>query len=348
MLKGVCIGAGYFSRFQYEAWSRMPNVSITALCNRDQNKAKQMAVAFGIPAIYSSVAEMLDKEKPDFLDIITPPETHLEYCQLAFDRGIPVVCQKPLAPTLEDAGKIIAMAQNQRVPFMVHENFRFQPWYREIKKLLKEGVIGHDIFSASFRMRMGDGWGKDAYLERQPFFRNMPRLLVYETGIHFIDTFRYLFGEIDSVYAQLRKLNPVISGEDSGFVHFNFGMGAWGLWDASRYNEPNYVNPRYTFGKLIVDGNGGTLRLNPDGRITIQKLGELEVEHFYEPSKENFAGDCVFALQQHFIQKLTAGESFETNGEDYLRNIVVQEAVYQSNESNQVVTIDYSILKEIC
>ncbi len=347
MLKGVCIGAGYFSRFQYEAWNRMPNVTITAVCNRDQKRANEMAEAFGIPAIYSSVEEMLEKEKPDFLDIITPPETHFEFCRLALERGIPVVCQKPLAPTLADASKIVAMARQHMVPFMVHENFRFQPWYREIKKLLQQGAIGDIIFSASFRMRMGDGWGKDAYLDRQPYFRNMPRLLVYETGIHFIDTFRYLFGEVDSVYAQLRKLNPVISGEDSGFIHFNFGTGARGLWDASRYNEPNYANPRYTFGHLIVDGSEGTLRLNPDGKITIQKLGELEEEYFYEPSKENFAGDCVFALQQHFIQKLMAGESFETNGEDYLRNIVVQEAVYESSECNQLVTIDYSSLKDI-
>ncbi len=347
MLRGVCIGAGYFSRFQYEAWNRMPNVTITALCNRHESRAKEMADAFGIPAIYSSIEVMLEKEKPDFLDIITPPETHLEFCRLALERGIPVVCQKPLAPTLADATKIVALARQNGVPFMVHENFRFQPWYREIKKLLQQRAVGDVIFSASFLMRMGDGWGTDAYLDRQPYFRNMPRLLVYETGIHFIDTFRYLFGEVNSVYAQLRKLNPVIEGEDSGFIHFNFGTGAWGLWDASRYNEPNYANPRYTFGNLLVDGNGGTLRLYPDGKITIQKLGELEAEHFYEPSKENFAGDCVFVLQQHFVQKLLAGESFETNGEDYLRNILVQEAVYESSERKQLVTIDYSILKDI-
>jgi D-apiose dehydrogenase len=100
MLKGVCVGAGYFSRFQYEAWSRIPEVTISAVCNRDEEKGKEMAAEFGIPSFYLSVAEMLDKEQPDFMDIITPPETHLLFCREAYKRKVNVIVQKPLAPTL--------------------------------------------------------------------------------------------------------------------------------------------------------------------------------------------------------------------------------------------------------
>ena len=60
-----------------------------------------------------------------------------------------------------------------------------------------------------------DGWGERAYLDRQPFFRDYPRLLIYETGIHFIDTFRYLLGEVAHVHAHIKRLNPVIKGEQS-------------------------------------------------------------------------------------------------------------------------------------
>ncbi|RMG00848.1 MAG: gfo/Idh/MocA family oxidoreductase, partial [Planctomycetota bacterium] len=260
-LRGVCVGAGYFSKFQYEAWNRIPEVEITAMCNRNIDRAKPSMEEFGIPRHYVDYREMLEKEKPDFVDIITPPDTHLEMCRIAAELGIHIICQKPLAPTFDDAKEIVALTDRAGVRFMVHENFRFQPWHREIKRLLNAGAIGDRLHSLYFRMRMGDGWGEDAYLGRQPYFRTMPKLLVFETGVHFIDTFRYLAGEVEGVFSKLRKLNPVIAGEDAGVIVFEFASGAVGIWDANRYNESNDPDPRYTFGEFLVEGNGGSIRL---------------------------------------------------------------------------------------
>lgn len=337
MLKAVCVGAGYFSHFQYEAWSRIPEVKIMALCDFDNDKANEMAEKFRIPSVYNSVTEMLENEDPDFIDIITPPETHLQICSEAFKRKIDVIVQKALAPTLQEASTIVHEAEVAGVRLMVHENFRFQPWYREIKKLLDEKIIGETIFSACFRMRMGDGWGEDAYLNRQPYFRQMERLLVYETGIHFIDTFRYLFGEVKEVYAKLRKLNPVISGEDAGIIQIEFNNGVQAIWDASRYNESNTDNPRYTFGEMVIDGSGGSIRLYNNGMITIQILGSPERVHAYHHQNINFAGDCVYSIQKHFADCLLSGRTFETNGTDYLNNVKVQEAIYRSAGQNKPV-----------
>lgn len=330
MLKAVCVGAGYFSRFHYEAWSRIPEVKIVALCDSNNGKAVEVANEFHIESVYTSVNEMLDKEQPDFIDIITPPETHLQICREAFKRKMNVIVQKALAPTFNEAEMIVNEAQEAGVRLMLHENFRFQPWYREIKNLLDEKVIGDTIFSAFFRMRMGDGWGDGAYLDRQPYFRDMKRLLVYETGIHFIDTFRYLFGEVAEVYAKLRKLNPVIEGEDAGIVHFEFENGVQAVWDANRYNESLAENPRYTFGEMLIEGNNGSIRLYSNGNITIQTLGSPERNHVYHHPKSNFAGDCVYAIQQHFTNCLLNNKPFETNGSDYLKNIKIQQAIYDS------------------
>jgi predicted dehydrogenase len=188
-------------------------------------------------------------------------------------------------------------------------------------------------------MRMGDGWGCDAYLSRQPYFRAMPRLLVYETGVHFIDTFRYLFGEIREVYAKLRKLNHVIKGEDAGIIHFEFENGVQAVWDANRFNESNCNNPRYTFGEMLIEGNNGSIRLYNNGTITIQTLGSPERIHAYTHADKNFAGDCVFSLQAHFVSCLVSGQAFETSGMDYLKNIEVQEAVYSSCIENRPVLV---------
>ncbi len=340
--KGVCVGAGYFSHFQYEAWQRIDEVTITAMCNRNPERARKIMDQYDVPAHYTDYREMLEKEKPDFVDIITPPATHLEMCQVAADLGIHVICQKPLAPTFDEAKQIVAATERAGVRFMVHENWRFQPWYREIKRLLDDGAIGEKIHVMSFRSRMGDGWGQDAYLGRQPYFREYPHLLVYENGVHFIDTYRYLAGEVKSVYAVLKKLNPVIAGEDFGVVVFNFASGATGLWDANRYNESNFANPRYTFGEFLVDGDGGSIRLYSDGRLTIQKLGQCETEHEYPHENRNFSGDCCYTTQRHFIDRMLDGAPFETHGPDYLRTLAVQDAVYRSAEAGTPVAIEVS------
>lgn len=331
MLKCVCVGAGYFAKFHLDAWNRIPEVSLLAICDLDITKAQRMANTYQIPFVFTDVEKMIQEVKPDFIDIITPPFSHLSLCQLAAKEKIAVICQKPLAPTLVEAKAIIQLTMEASIPFMVHENFRFQPWYRKIKSLILSQSIGERIHYLSFRMRTGDGWPDDAYLNRRPYFRTMPLLLIHETGIHFIDTFRYLCGEIDKVDAKLRRLNSNIKGEDFALIVFEFQNGAIGILDANRFNEPKHQNARYTFGELQLEGNKGTIRLYQDGRITLQKLGKTEENVPYHHADLNFAGDCVYYTQLHFVQSLLNGSPFETNGIDYLKNLEWQAEIYRQN-----------------
>ena len=339
-LRGICVGAGYFSRFQYEAWRRIPEVEIVALANRDVAKAREAAARHGIPRAYawSDLAAMLDAERPDFIDIITPPETHLEAVQLAAARGIAIICQKPIAPTWTECVAVVETARRAGVRLMIHENFRWQPWYREMRRLLDAGTLG-ELFSINIRTRLGDGWQDDAYLARQPFFRTYPRLFCYETGIHFLDTFRYLGGEIATVYTRLQKRNAAIKGEDAAQIVCGFGSGATAILDASRFNEADTANPRYTFGLVRVDGSKGHLELDLKGNLTLKLLGEPSRLLDYPHTREGFAGDCVYALQRHFVDRMIDGAPFENTGEDYLKSTALMEACYKSHTSGQVVTV---------
>jgi predicted dehydrogenase len=340
-LRGVCLGAGYFSHFQYEAWGRMPEVEIVALANRNAERAREVAARHGVPRVYrwDELERMLDTERPDFVDIITPPETHLELVRRVAPRGIAVICQKPLAPTWEESVAVVAEARRHGVRFLVHENWRWQPWYREMRRQLDAGTLG-ELFSIAVRMRMGDGWPEDAYLARQPFFRTYPRLLLYETGVHFLDTFRFLGGEIVSVYARLQNRNPAIAGEDAGQVVAGFASGATALLDASRYNEADTPDPRYTFGTVRLDGRGGHLELDTEGGLTLKPLGQPARALDYRHERRGFAGDCVYALQRHFVERVHDGGPFESNGEDYLRTVAVVEACYRSAATGEVVRVD--------
>ncbi len=338
VLRGVGVGAGYFSQFHYEAWNRMPDVAIVALAEVDAERGQTAQEQYGIPNLYADVQAMLKAEQPDFIDIITPPATHLALCRAAAAQGVAIICQKPLAPTLAASQAIVEVAQQAGVPLMVHENFRWQPWYREIKRLIETDVLG-EVFHIYFQARPGDGWPEDAYLSRQPFFRDYERLLIYETGVHWIDTFRFLLGDMSTVYAQLRRHNPGIKGEDAGQLFFTFQTGATAIWDANRYNENEATNPRYTFGEMRIDASKGHLTLGYDGRIRIKLLGQPAYDHDYEHADVNFASDCVYMTQRHFVETLQTGSAFETSGQDYLHNVRAVEAAYESAESGLPVKL---------
>jgi D-apiose dehydrogenase len=337
-LRGVGIGAGYFAPFQYEAWTRIPEVEVVGIYNRTEQRARALMEQYGIPRLYGDWKEMLDVERPDFVDIITPPETHEEMCAYAAARGIHIICQKPLAPTCEASERIVDNATRAGVRFMVHENFRWQPWYRAIKEVQRRGDIG-EFTHIHFLTRMGDGWGDDAYLARQPFFREYPRLLLYETGVHFIDTFRFLLGDVASVVAETKRLNPLICGEDAGQLLLKFQNGMTAIWDANRYNESEAESPRFTFGELRVDGTGGHLTMDASSTIRVKRLGEPAAELDYARERRNFAGDCVYFLQRHFVDCMRSGQEFESSGPDYLKNVRIVDAAYESARTGNSVRV---------
>src|SRR5215207_9439906 len=101
-LRGVGVGAGYFSQFHYEAWARLPGAEIVAVCDPDGARAAAACLAHVIPRHYADHHRMFATECPDFVDVIAPPATHAEIMQAAAERGIHVICQKPLAPTFAE------------------------------------------------------------------------------------------------------------------------------------------------------------------------------------------------------------------------------------------------------
>lgn len=328
MLRVAVIGAGFFARFHYDGWARLPDVDLVGACDLDLAKAEAAAAEYGARA-WNDPAAMIADLKPDLIDIATPPQTHLAMVRLAAEAGIPCICQKPLAPTLAESAEIVALAKQAGIALIVHENFRFQPWYREIKRWIDGGRLG-ELYQVSFRLRPGDGQGPEAYLSRQPYFQSMDRFLIHETGIHLIDVFRFLIGEVESVYADLRRLNPVIAGEDAGHVLFTFRNGVRALFDGNRLSGHVAENPRLTMGEMAVEGSDGTLFLNGNGDLSFLPLGGEMRPAPYDWENKGFGGDCVGALQAHVAGHLLRGERLENSGEDYLRNIEIEEAVYSS------------------
>lgn len=334
-LRVACLGAGYFSQFHLGSWQRMSRTQIVGLC--DQVPAR--AAAAGHPA-YAALDAMLADTRPDVLDVILPPPAHAEAIRTALAAGVAaIICQKPFCTSPGEAHAIVAEAHAAGATLIVHENFRFQPWYRALRTAIDAGMIGR-VTDATFRLRPGDGQGPRAYLDRQPYFQQMPRFLVQETAVHWVDTFRFLFGPARTVYADLRRLNPAIAGEDAGHVLFEHDGGLRALFDGNRHLDHPAENPRRTMGEGLFEGTKGSLRLLGDGSVWHRRFGENFETAFLAPdTHDGFGGDCVHALQLHVVAALLDGAPLENRAEDYLPVLDTVEAIYRSAAEGRKVAL---------
>ncbi len=334
-LKGVMIGAGYFAQFQAEAWRRVEGAQIVAVADASPGRAEEFSERWLIPRAYYNITEMLERERPDFVDIVTGPDSHLELVRLAAHRGAHVICQKPMAPSRDECVAMINECAAAKVRLFIHENWRWQPWYREIKRMLDLGAVGGPFY-AGFVMRNSDGRGAEPY-QLQPYFREMERLLVYEMVVHFLDTFRFLFGEIKNVYCQMGRVNPAIKGEDYTLIQIGFENGACGMIDANRVSGPARRDPISE--ELIVEGDRGKIRLARDRRIWLDEYGEAEKALDHAFPVEGYRGDSVCATQRHFISCLRTGGRCESEGDDYLKTVDAVFACYESVEKKQAISV---------
>ena len=324
-LRGALIGCGFFGQIQLEAWRRMEGVSIVAACDTALDRAAASA-----PHAYTDPVEMLDSERLDFIDIATRPDTHAKLIRLAVERKMPAICQKPLAVSLEEAFEIARVVRASNVPVMVHENWRWQPWFREAKSLIGGGAIGTPI-GYQFRVRQGDGMGPHPY-PNQPYFAQMPQLLIYETLIHFVDTARFLFGDIQSVQAHMRKLNPLIAGEDRAILILTHESSADGVIDGHRFREPEPPGP--AMANTFLEGETGSMRVLATGEIF------LNGKSVYQPAPwVGYKGDSVRATQEHFLDHLRTGTALENSVEGYLGSFAATAAAYISIEERRTVML---------
>lgn len=364
-MKGVLIGAGYFAQFQIDAWKRIearlaseglvPSrpeqgsagnqpagkqqagpALLAAVADVAPGKAAAFAARHGIPRAYDSVEAMLDEERPDFVDIATRPESHPALTRLAAGRGLHVICQKPMAPILADGIAMCEACESAGVRLLIHENWRWQPWHREARRLLAWGELGA-LRHASFDWRTGDGTGSEPYAV-QPYFRRMPRLLVYESLVHILDTFRCLGGELRVTACKTRRVNPIITGEDWAEIRVAFDGGATGFIHGDRHTGA--VPAPVAMGELRLQGAASTLRVAGDGHMFLSRPGAAEERLPFTPPGTGYKGDSVLATQSHLLECLATGAPCESEGREYLKTVALVEDCYRLAAASRAPGID--------
>jgi predicted dehydrogenase len=317
------LGAGWVSAYHLEAWRRQNRrAEVVALADPDATARQSRAAEFGVASTYDSAEALLAKAEIDAVDICAPREVHARLVQLATARGLPILCQKPLAPTLAEAEQLVADVDG-RTRLMVHENWRFRQTYRRLRAWLDAGYAGEirhvqlELLSSGM---IPDATGARPAITRQPFFRTLDRLLVSEVLIHHIDTLRFLFGELELVHARLERSHDEIRGEDVASLLLQRRDGTPVAIVA---NLAVHGAPPLPKDHLHIFGADGTLLLN-DGQL--YGAGRQELHEAYDPV-ETYQGSYDSVIG-HFLDCLESDSQFETSPADNLETLRIVEAAY--------------------
>ena len=320
------IGTGFFAQNHLHAWAEMDEVELVAVCDVDSDRVEAAARDFGGRA-YTDARELFAAEELDFVDIATTPPTHRMMVELAAEHGVAPICQKPLAWEMADAKAMVAACEARGLPFMVHENFRFQHPMRRIKSLLDEGAVGRPFFGRiSFRT------AHDVY-SAQPWLVDSERMIIVDVAVHLFDLATCFIGSPRSLVTEALTVNPRIAGEDVATILLHMD-DATCIVDASYETKSDHNTYPQTF--VTVEGTEGTITLGPDYHLQVVSGDSVHEEdlvipdHGWTSEPWNGIQDSVYNTQRHWIECLRTGQEPETSGAKTLRLLDITLGAYES------------------
>ena len=325
MLRVGLIGAGWVAAHHLAGWRReAARAKVVAIADPSLARAQARANEYAIGAVHADAASLLAAGQVDAIDIVAPRESHVALVRLAAAEGVHVMCQKPLAPTWDEAIALcrdLAAAPATRV--MVHENWRFRAAYRRIGEWLRAGRIGRVTQARMTLLSSGlvaDANGIYPALAKQAFVAALERGLVMETLIHHLDTLRFLLGEMTVLSATLGRSCPAVVGEDRAelVLQTRAGVPVRVVADQCVAGEsPTLVD------RLLLTGDRGTIRF--DGEL-LDCAGD-QPERVTVDLEASYADSYASAIR-HFIDRLGDGRPFETGLEDNLETLRLVEQAY--------------------
>ena len=336
-LRGGLIGCGFFSINHLHGWRGVEGAAIVALCDRDPVRLAIAGDQFGIAPRYADAEQMLARETLDFVDIATTVSSHRPLVEAAARHGVGVICQKPFAPSMQDAESMVTTCHDAGVPLMVHENFRWQSAIQAVGDIVRNGEIGEPFWGrVSFRSAFDVFSG-------QPYLATGERFIIEDLGIHILDIARFLFGDVATATARTRRVNPAIKGEDVATILLGHRNGVTSVVDCS-YATRLAVEP-FPETLVEIDGSAGSLRLSQGYQLVVANASGVYRRDLSPPLLPwasppwHNVQESVQAIQRHWVHCLRTGREPATSGRDNLRTLALVEAAYRSAEADETVTV---------
>lgn len=316
------------------AYAGIPNVKLVAVCDAIEHLADAAARLTGTPA-YTRLDDLLESVDVDAVDICTPPRTHAAVAIEAMEAGKHVLCEKPIAHSLDDADAMLMAAETNNVRMMIGQVRRFDHRYVALKDQIDAGRVGRPVFIRRAERQLlpfpPDTWFWD------------PKAgggVILDIGIHALDLFRWMFGqdpvEIRAVARAVHRSAREAGSFDYAMITCKFSEGGIGFAEASWAHPESFGSGLYA--SLDVVGTEGKLEYsdrdtNPmlvfgsDTGVTLPRYFTLmsATEHAFE------------AQIAHFVDSVRESQEFVVDAHDARAALAMALAAQQSANSDHVV-----------
>lgn len=316
------VGLGRIGAVHVEAWEALEGAGVVAAC--DSNEEARAAAARKGMAVFSDPKSMLESMEIDAVDICAPPNQHQPLAEACFERGVPVLCEKPLAADGTSATELVESAHRHRSRFQLATKFRHVPELQLARKLMADGAIGDPL---TFRIEFSGPVDMSQRWNSNPAMSGGGVLI--DNGSHALDLTRFLFSRIDSVMAVNLKPVQKLQVEDSSLILVSTECDVTGKIMLSWSMKPDgqdYVVIQGSKGQITVGWKESWLRV--DGK-TPEKIGSG-----YD---KNDSHRRMMTMFREFAQGQGPGWISE---EEALSSALVTDAAYESIRIGRWVKVD--------
>lgn len=352
---------------------------LQTICGRSEKNVKEQAKKLGWHSYETDWRQVLERDDIDLIDISTPNNTHYDIVLAAAKAGKHIICEKPLANTLDGAKQMLRAVNDAGVVHMISHNYRFAPAVQFAKRLISEGRIGkiHHIRATYLQDWLLDpNYPMEWRLKKEVSGSGT----LGDLGSHIIDLARFLVGEFEEVVGMMdtfiderpinemvvaenakeshepRKMEKVTVDDTSSFLA-RFVNGALGNFETTRFAGGNKAGNRFE-----INGERGSIRWDlenmnnlevyfVDDESGLQGFRTINCTEDYHPYADSYwpAGHIIgyehtfINLMSELMNGIATGTSPTPNFEDGVRNQQVLHAIQQSVETKKWVTVDQNL-----
>ena len=324
------IGTGVAARLLH--WPALKQMTdryrLVAVANRTRTKAEAFADMAGLDAgaVYSDYQELLARDDLDVVLLALPPEFNYEVARVVAEAGLDIICEKPIAATIDDAQAMARLPQEFGVRLLIAENFRYDAAVLKTRELIDAGRIGPP-FMVSYQFVQSVPPGDE--IAGRPWRQNPVHAggIFSDHGVHMIDVVRYLMGEVAAVQVFGRDLRGDLVGIDTAVYNLKFESGAVGSiqWSFAVASEPDWL--------IQLWAENGTLRITPS-EVHLQQKGQPDELVPVLPG-QSFVNEFL-----DFYEALLHDQSPVMTVQDALQDLRTVLAAHQSAESGVVVSLN--------
>ncbi|WP_274308247.1 Gfo/Idh/MocA family protein [Solibacillus daqui] len=307
-----------------DAIKRIPGATLTAIYDTDNNRGQQASEQYEVP--FFTDIQLFLAQPIDVVLVCSENILHKEMVIAAAKAKKHILCEKPIATTVEDAKDMIAVCDQNEVQLSIAYPVRYSAAIRDVKQAIEAGELGDIVaIRSTNRGQNPGGWFIDEQLAGGG--------AVLDHTVHMVDIMRwYLNSEVAEVSAFANRYFTELDTDDAGIMTIVFENGVIASHDASWSRFPQFP----TWGDVMIEiiGTKATRKVDVfNEKLNLYSKGEKSITHLYSGNNTDFE------LIVDFLQAIQQGRKPLISGYDGLKSLEIALAAYESNAKKQAVIV---------